>query len=139
MNERIKLLRKSLGMTLEKFGERLGVGRSTMSNIENGARNVTQQMFKSICREFGANEVWLRTGTGEMFVVHKDETAAIISDLLESINNKSYDFILDVLKVYQTLPSANQDVIKNFCQQLIKERGKPERMISFRFLHSIHQ
>lgn len=122
MNERIKLLRKSLGMTLEKFGERLGVGRSTMSNIENGARNVTQQMFKSICREFGANEVWLRTGTGEMFVVHKDETAAIISDLLESINNKSYDFILDVLKVYQTLPSANQDVIKNFCQQLIKER-----------------
>lgn len=93
-----------------------------MSNIENGARNVTQQMFKSICREFGANEVWLRTGTGEMFVVHKDETAAIISDLLESINNKSYDFILDVLKVYQTLPSANQDVIKNFCQQLIKER-----------------
>lgn len=50
-----------------------------MSNIENGARNVTQQMFKSICREFGANEVWLRTGTGEMFVVHKDETAAIIS------------------------------------------------------------
>ena len=102
MNERIKLLRKSLGMTLEKFGERLGVSRSTMSNIENGARNVTQQMFKSICREFGANEVWLRTGTGEMFVIPKDETAAIVSELLESTNNKFYDLILDILKVYQT-------------------------------------
>ncbi|WP_418529335.1 helix-turn-helix domain-containing protein [Roseburia hominis] len=122
MNERIRNLRKYLGLTMEKFGEQLGVGKTAISNIENGNRNVTEQMCKSICREYNVNEVWLRTGTGEMFVVHKDETAAIISDLLESINNKSYDFILDVLKVYQTLPSANQDVIKNFCQQLIKER-----------------
>lgn len=122
MNERIKLLRKSLGMTLEKFGKHLGVKKSTLSNIESGRSSLTDRMIKSICREYNVNEVWLRTGTGEMFVVHKDETAAIISDLLESINNKSYDFILDVLKVYQTLPSANQDVIKNFCQQLIKER-----------------
>ena len=121
MNERIKLLRKSLGMTLEKFGERLGVSRSTMSNIENGERNVTQQMFKSICREFGANEVWLRTGTGEMFVIPKDETAAIVSELLESTNNKFYDLILDILKVYQTLQPTDQDVIKNFCHQLIEE------------------
>ena len=122
MNERIRNLRKYLGLTMEKFGEQLGVGKTAISNIENGNRNVTEQMCKSICREYNVNEVWLRTGTGEMFVVHKDETATIISDLLESINNKSYDFILDVLKVYQTLPSANQDVIKNFCQQLIKER-----------------
>lgn len=122
MNERIRNLRKYLGLTMEKFGEQLGVGKTAISNIENGNRNVTEQMCKSICREYNVNEVWLRTGTGEMFVVHKDETAAIISDLMESINNKSYDFILDVLKVYQALPSANQDVIKNFCQQLIKER-----------------
>ena len=122
MNERIRNLRKYLGLTMEKFGEQHGVGKTAISNIENGNRNVTEQMCKSICREYNVNEVWLRTGTGEMFVVHKDETAAIISDLLESINNKSYDFILDVLKVYQTLTSANQDVIKNFCQQLIKER-----------------
>lgn len=122
MNERIKLLRKSLGMTLEKFGEHLGVKKSTLSNIESGRSSLTDRMLKSICHEFNVNEEWLRTGTGEMFVVHKDETAAIVSELLESINNKSYDFILDVLKVYQALPSANQDVIKNFCQQLIKER-----------------
>lgn len=122
MNKRIRELRKNLNLTLEKFSEPLGVKKSTLSNIENGRSGLTDRMIKSICREYNVNEVWLRTGTGEMFVVHKDETAAIISDLLESINNKSYDFILDVLKVYQTLPSANQDVIKNFCQQLIKER-----------------
>ena len=66
MNERIKLLRKEyLHLTLEKFGERLGVGKTAISNIENGNRSVTDQMFKAICREFHVNEEWLRTGAGE--------------------------------------------------------------------------
>jgi transcriptional regulator with XRE-family HTH domain len=46
-NERVKEIRKSLGLTLEKFGERIGVTRGSMSNIENGNRNLTKQMTKS--------------------------------------------------------------------------------------------
>lgn len=68
MNERIKLLRKELSLTTEAFGEKLGITRSAVSNIENGHRAVTPQMFKSICREFNINEEWLRTGNGEMFI-----------------------------------------------------------------------
>jgi len=30
-----------------------------MSNIENGNRNLTEQMTKSICREFGVDYMWL--------------------------------------------------------------------------------
>ena len=67
MNERIKELRKTLGLTLEKFGERLGVSKVAISLIENGKNALTDQMFKSICREFNVNENWLRTGNGEMF------------------------------------------------------------------------
>lgn len=67
LNKRIKELRKKLNLTLEKFGERVGVSRSAMGNIENGNRSVTDQMFKSICREFDVNEEWLRNGTGNMF------------------------------------------------------------------------
>lgn len=65
--ERVKEVRKSLGLTLEKFGERLGVGKTAISHIERGNRNLTEQMTKSICREFGVNYVWLTTGEGEMF------------------------------------------------------------------------
>ena len=120
--ERLKLLRKNLNMNQKNFASSLGLGQSTWAMIEIGKRNLSDRHIKTICAVYNVNEAWLRTGTGEMFIFHKDETATIISDLLESINNKSYDFILDVLKVYQALPSANQDVIKNFCQQLIKER-----------------
>lgn len=67
MNERIRELRKSLGLTLEKFGTPLGVGKTAISKIENGDRGVTDQMIKSICREYNVNEEWLVNGKGEMF------------------------------------------------------------------------
>ena len=67
IGERIKELRKSLGLTLEEFGKKLGVGKSAISNIENGSRNLTDQMALSICREFNVREEWLRYGTGDMF------------------------------------------------------------------------
>lgn len=66
MNERIKEIRKYHNLTLEKFGERLGVGKTAISRLENGVNNVTDQMIKSICREFAVNEHWLRTGEGDM-------------------------------------------------------------------------
>ena len=67
IGERIKELRKSLGLTLEEFGKKLGVGKSAISNIENGSRNLTDQMSLSIHREFNVREEWLRDGTGDMF------------------------------------------------------------------------
>ncbi len=73
MNERIRELRKSLNLTMEAFGERIGVSKSTISNIENGNREATEHMIKSICREFGADYMWLTSGEGEMFVESDDD------------------------------------------------------------------
>lgn len=71
--DRIRNLRKTLNLTMEKFGERLGVSKASISNIENGNRNLTEQMTKSICREFGVDYIWLTTGEGEMFVETDDD------------------------------------------------------------------
>ena len=68
MNERVKELRKELGLSGEKFGERIGIRRSAVSNLESGRNNLTEQMIISICREFNVNEEWLRYGTGDMFI-----------------------------------------------------------------------
>ena len=83
--ERIRDLRTSLGLSLEAFGEKLGVTRAAMSNIERGQRNLTDQMAKSICREFNVSERWLRTGEGEMFLKlsRDDEIAAYVGRVLK--------------------------------------------------------
>lgn len=67
MNTRIKTVRKSVGLTLEKFGERIGITASSVSAIEVGKNNPSEQTIRAICREFCVNEIWLRTGAGEMF------------------------------------------------------------------------
>lgn len=72
-NERVRELRKALGLTLEKFGERLGVKKNAISAIENGRNSLTDQMTKAICREFGVDYIWLTTGEGEMFVDTDDD------------------------------------------------------------------
>lgn len=64
MNERILALRRALNLTQDKFGEKLGLARNTIANYECGRRMPTNAIITSICREFGVNEVWLRTGEG---------------------------------------------------------------------------
>lgn len=66
--ERVKEARKMLGLTMEKFGERIGLKKAAVSLIENGKNNLTDANIKAICREFGVDYIWLTTGDGEMFV-----------------------------------------------------------------------
>ncbi len=80
--ERIKQIRTSLNLTLEKFSKRLGVVAGTISRLENGERNLTEQMAKSICREFNVDYTWLTTGEGDMFVDTDDTFMAKIDAIL---------------------------------------------------------
>lgn len=82
--QRVKAVRKELGMTLDAFGKRVGVTKTAISNIENGARCLTDQMLLSICREFGVNETWLRTGAGEPFMPpsRSEEMGRLIKSLM---------------------------------------------------------
>ena len=67
MKDRIKALRKELGLSGEKFGERIGVKKAAISKIESGAVGLSDSNILAICREFNVNEEWVRTGSGEMF------------------------------------------------------------------------
>ena len=71
--ERVREIRKSLGLTLEKFGEKLGVKKNAISQIETGRNSLTDQMTKAICREFCVDYIFLTTGEGEMFVDSDDD------------------------------------------------------------------
>lgn len=97
--ERIKEVRKSLGLTLEKFGEKIGVTKVAISNLENGHRNLTEQMTKSICREFNVSEEWLRTGDGEMFlpVNRKTKIEKLTNQLLSEESDSFKNRLVSVL------------------------------------------
>lgn len=125
INERVKAIRKSdkVNMTLEKFGGRLGVGKTAISGIETGRRNLTEQMAKSICREFNVNEAWLRTGEGEMFqeVLPDDEVAAAVSEVLEDVDceNAMYTLIKEFLITYQKSDENTKNAVNLYLSNVL--------------------
>ncbi len=76
-NERIKEVRKALGLTQEKFGERIGMKKSSLSTTENGVNSVSNQLRTAVCREFHVREEWLRTGDGKMFEERTPDQAIV--------------------------------------------------------------
>lgn len=95
--ERIKKLRKTLSLTLEKFGQRIGVGKSTISDLENGRRSLSEHMTKSICREFSVDYMWLTTGEGEMFVESDDDFFERIDRIMAGENESRKNMIKTLL------------------------------------------
>lgn len=66
INERIKEIRRSSGLSQTDFAERLGTTRGVITNLEGEKTSPNEPFIKLICREFNVNEDWLRTGEGEM-------------------------------------------------------------------------
>lgn len=128
--ERVKEIRKSLEMTMEQFGSRLGVTKVAISRIEKGERNLTEQMSRAICREFNINEEWLKTGEGEMYqqLSEDEEIAGIVSDLLEEgKDNAFYGMILEIIKTYSELSPASQKVLTEAAEKLADNLSKKKR------------
>lgn len=67
MEARLKAVRKATGLTQQEFADRLGIKRGAVANYEIGRNAPIDAVISLICREFGVNETWLRTGEGEMF------------------------------------------------------------------------
>lgn len=95
--ERVKEIRKALGLTLEKFGEKVGVTKQTVSRIENGVNNLTEQMTKAICREFSVDYIWLTSGDGEMFVESDDDFFERIDRIMAGENDARKNMIKALL------------------------------------------
>lgn len=124
--ERVREVRKSLGLTLEKFGEKIGMKKNSVSQIENGKNNVTDANVKAICREFNISEEWLRTGSGNMRIPVEDEAAAAVSDLVEK-SNPLYDIIKGIMVAYQKLDGPSREVIDQFILDAVSQRSHPQK------------
>ena len=118
--ERIKKIRKHLDLTMEKFGERLGVGKTAISNIENNNRNLTDQMAISICREFNVNETWLRTGEGEMFEpMSRGETIAQFAG--ELMKDEDDSFRRRLVEALAQLDEKEWEILEEIAKKLVKK------------------
>lgn len=125
MKDRIRKVRTDADLSMEKFGERIGITKSSVSLLESGKNSPSEQTIMLICKEFNVNKLWIYTGEGEMYREIEDETAEAVSDLLEE-DNPFYDLILGIMKTYKKLDDNSQKALRNLSQELLdnmKKRG----------------
>lgn len=122
-NERIRAVRKKVGLTIVEFGDRLGVSNSAISMIETGKNNASNQTITQICQTFGVNEHWLRTGEGEMMAPQdrEKEIMAFIGDILKG----EPDFRRALVHVLARMTTDQWAMMEAKARELLEEMETP--------------
>ena len=132
MNERIRTIRKTLGLTQGEFGEKIGVKANTITNYESGLRVPMDATIKAICNTYRVNEEWLRNGTGEMFVEmsHKEKTVKFMAEVaMKNGLDPEEGFTARLIDYLADMSVEEWQVIRNLAERwyrLEKEARDPE-------------
>ena len=110
MKERLKKLRKMLGLTQREFGERIGVKPNTIATYEIGRNEPIDAVVSLICREFNVNEVWLRTGKEPMFAeISEDEE---LTQIFSAIAVSDDALIKRIIRAYWKLNDNEKEIVR---------------------------
>ena len=128
MGERIKELRKKhLHLSQTDFGERLGVSRSVINNIERNALARPDQklsLIKLICKEFNVNEDWILNGNEPMFI---EPDSFSLDRFVEQ--HGATDLELRIVKTYFELdPDIRSMLVEHFRKGFIASVEKRKAM-----------
>lgn len=120
MKNRIKELRKYLNLNQTEFGEKIGIKQGTVAGYETGARMPLDAVINSICRVFGVNEVWLRTGEGgsdNMFVKIDPEDRYSLS--LGKLTTEENRFIRNAVNYLAEADPDKLKIIEDFMKSCL--------------------
>ena len=121
MNERLKELRKALNLTQQAFADAIGVKRNTVATYEIGRNEPIDAVIKLICDRFRVNEIWLRTGEGEMFIeLSEDDELQQLID--KSMRDESGEFKRRLAAAIMNLTPEQIRI----CTNWIKENFLPD-------------
>lgn len=123
MKDRIRQLRKELGLNQTDFGNRIGVKQTTIAGYETGAKNPMEAVVTSICREFNVNEEWLRNGTGAMFVQVTPYEKAYnhFGYIMENSSPSKKAALTMLLELLYTVPDDKWDAIMKQYEEIKRE------------------
>lgn len=124
MNYRLKELRVHLNLTQQEFADRIGVTRSNIAGYETGKRSPSDAAVSLICKEFGVNEVWLRTGEGEMFTKISDDDEFSLS--LGKLTLEENRFVRNAVNYLANAEPEKLKIIEDFMKKCLGMDEKKE-------------
>lgn len=122
MNTRIDHIVKKSGLTKAKFAERIGVSAPYVTMLCSGASNASDRTISDICREFGCNEVWLRTGEGEPF--REESRSELIMRFAVQTAKGSDEFKKALVAMLAKLDPEDWEALGKIADKLLDEYKK---------------
>ncbi len=100
MENRIKMIREALQLSQREFGERLGVSRDVISNMEYGRVQPKPLLLKHLCDLYGVDPQWLDTGAGPMFIgsSKRNKKADEAMAIFQSLRPEFQDYALEQIR-----------------------------------------
>ena len=97
--ERIKSLRESLGLSQTSFGDKIGVSRDVVNNLERDRINITDDRLLLISKTYGVRFEWLKSGEEPMYPPETDDFLVKITQIMEGESpnkRKAIEMIMDM-------------------------------------------
>ena len=109
MSNRIKAVREALKLSQREFGEKLGVSRDVISNIEYNRVQPKELLVRHMCELYNINKLWLETGKGEMFIDNPNETGKLEEavKIFKSLRPDFQDYALEQIRKLAELQDKN--------------------------------
>ena len=128
MKEKIKKIRKELDLTQQAFADKIGMKQNTIAQYEMGRTKPSDAIIFSICREFGVNEEWLRTGEGEMFeeLTEQQKILKYTGLLLNDKDSTVANAIQTLIVTYEQLDDASKVTLEKIALQYINNLKKSQ-------------
>lgn len=126
ISERIKMIRNHFKLSQSEFGERIGLSRGAVVNLEmNRLKNPGDQTlrYNLICREFGINEEWLRTGKGQMLSAKTEEEEFAIW-AARHLKVESDSFKRRFVRAMMNLSDDDWTVLEKYINDMTKDPEK---------------
>lgn len=120
MNNRISAIIEAKGIKKTAFAERLNVSQAFVSQLCSGAKQPSDRTIADICREFNVNEIWLRTGKGEMFnpVSRSEVIAQFAGELMKDEDDSFRRRLIEALAV---LDEKEWELLEEIANKLAKK------------------
>lgn len=115
MKDRIKQIRNSLGLTQQKFADRLGLKRQTIAAYEIGNIKPSDSTIILICKEFNINKEWLENGEGEPQKNININFGKMCADI--GVNDPK---AREAIEKYYELTPKDKELFWNFIERFIK-------------------
>ena len=115
--ERIENLIKQLGITKTKFAEKLSVSQPYISKIIISGYVPSDRLIEDICEKFNANEKWLRTGEGEMFI-RKTRSETIADFMVDMLNEEEPSYKRRLIEALAELSTDEWKLLENITLKL---------------------